>query len=532
MTFWYISTTGSDSTGNGTSSSPYSTVNKCLNVCVNGDIIKALSGTYSISNITNITKQITITSNSGLSSDTILNSNCTIFNIQNSNIIITNITMQTSSVDPLITIDRMSDGSIKPTFFIGFSISNCIIKYITTALLLNGSFSVTSNTFNRMSGSNVADIIKIYTSRETCNVSNNTFTDSEPVRYLLYFTSDSNTLSSYFDYNNSKGGLINITNNLVNASNITQSATFIYFSYFNQYIFLTSQETNYNTNTKISFNINNNNITTSSRSRFIFLNLTKEDNFKMFGPCNINTNTINNTDYGIIHIGKNTNSTSLTINDYSRAIFKIYNNISDTKDIGLVLSLPLRNDTIDISQYNNTVTSTGITYTTVGGITCAHGPGTSIGTSSGSSIGNYITVAGSSLLKLTGDFSLEFYYYSTVGNGNCLTMLNPSYITGGRFTDGFLIRNVGSNDGVYVGTGRVLYYKSGAIGAANQWHYFKMTRINNVVNVYIDGVVAITPVTKTGTINNDSNALFIFRGDYYDWNGNIRDYKLYNMAIN
>jgi hypothetical protein len=43
MAIWYIGTTGSDTAGNGTSGSPYATVNKCLSICSNGDTIKALT---------------------------------------------------------------------------------------------------------------------------------------------------------------------------------------------------------------------------------------------------------------------------------------------------------------------------------------------------------------------------------------------------------------------------------------------------------------------------------------------------------
>jgi hypothetical protein len=322
MAIYYISATGSDTTGSGTSGSPYQTVEKCLTVATNGDTIKAMSGTYSVTSTINVTKQVTITSNTGVKTDVIF-SGTTIFNIQNSNVNITYITLQTNSVNELISIDRMSTGQTIPTFFTGSVISNCNIKYVTRALVLNGSFTVNNNVFTRMSGTNVATIITVYGTRLTSSINLNTFTDSSPVQYILYFSSSTGS-GTYIDYCNSKGGSITITSNTINYTYASQVTSFIYFDYFNQYINATGS--NYNINTKLALTINSNNVSTKE-SKFIVITITS--NLNMFSTCNINNNTVNNTGYGVIHLDKPVDSTTVTIqnDDLTRNLFKIYSNV-------------------------------------------------------------------------------------------------------------------------------------------------------------------------------------------------------------
>lgn len=361
MATWYISTTGSDTTGNGTLGNPYATISKTLTVCANTDVIKLLDGTYTITSTTNINKQVTITSNSTNKTLVILNANCTIYNIQESNVSITYMTLQSSSTDAIITIDRMSDGSIVPTFWTGNVINNCNIKYVTVGVTLNGTFTVSSNTFTRNSGSNIADIITIYSSRGSCNVSSNTFTDSGPVRYVTYLTSSGS--GTYLDRCNSKGGTMTIANNTVTYTG-SQSTLFIMMDYFNQYSYGTvGQDNQYNINTKLGLSINNNNISTTTLSKFIYININSNNDIGSLSTCNINTNTVNNTDYGTIHLEKNTNNHSIVTipsSDLNRSVFKIYNNSLDTIE-GLITQF----DSSDLSTLFQDTAGT-IPVTTVG----------------------------------------------------------------------------------------------------------------------------------------------------------------------
>jgi hypothetical protein len=327
MTIWYISTTGSDTAGSGSAGSPYATVEKCITLGSNGDTIKALTGTYTITSTTNLSKQITITSNTSNKADVIFDANCTIFNVQSSNVVISYLTLQ-SSGPSLVNLDVLGNGSAVPIFYTGFNINNCNIKYSTSALILNGTFSVTSNVFTRFTGSNVCDIIKVYSSRGVCSISGNTFTDSGSVRYVLYFTSNSSNAGYvYYDYYYSKGGTMTISSNIIDNSHASQSTSFIFFDYFNQYNYIDS---NYNLNTKISFLVNGNTLTLTTKGKFIYLEISSGEDIKTLGICNINTNNISNTGHGFVHLGKRTNSSSITLLYLDRSVFKIYGNVSNT----------------------------------------------------------------------------------------------------------------------------------------------------------------------------------------------------------
>lgn len=333
MSVWYIGPVGSDTTGDGTSGNPYATISKCLTVGANGDTIKALTGTYTISSTTNINKQVVITSNSGVITDVIFSSNCTIFNIQESNVSINYVTLRTSAVSEIVNIDRMSTGTTVPTFWTGINISNCTIKYVTTALTLNGTFTVNTNTFTRNSGSNNIDMIKVYSSRGTCSISSNTFTDSGPVQYVINLTSTGS--GTYLDRCNSKGGtLIIASNTLTFTYNGSQAATFVYMNYFNQFNYETiSPDAQYNPNTRISLIINNNTLSLVTISKGIYIDTTSNSDYNTFGLCAIYSNTVSSTDHGIVHLGKNTTSHSVVTipnTDLNRPIFKIYSNTLNT----------------------------------------------------------------------------------------------------------------------------------------------------------------------------------------------------------
>lgn len=332
MAIWYISSTGSDTTGNGTLGNPYATVSKALTVCANTDTIRLVTGTYTITSTTNINKQVTITSNSGVKTDVILNANCTIYNIQESSVSITYMTLQSSSTDALITIDRMSTGSTVPTFFTGIIINQCNIKYTGTSLELNGTFTITNNTFTRYSGTNTVSIIKIYSIRSTSSISTNTSSDIQIVNNFIYLTSTGS--GDYVDRCNSKGGRLTIASNNLTYDNATQGTTIIKQDYFNKYIYGSiDQNVQYNINTRLYYTINNNNINSNIQKCKLtdFVLSTNTDLYSLC-VCTVNNNYMYNTENGVVHINKVIDSSIVTIdnNDLLRAIFKIYTNTFDT----------------------------------------------------------------------------------------------------------------------------------------------------------------------------------------------------------
>jgi len=58
MTIYYVSTSGNDSTGNGSISKPYATIGKAIMIAVNGDVIEVAAGTYTGNIIVN--KSVTL----------------------------------------------------------------------------------------------------------------------------------------------------------------------------------------------------------------------------------------------------------------------------------------------------------------------------------------------------------------------------------------------------------------------------------------------------------------------------------------
>lgn len=365
MSTWYISTTGSDIIGDGSLENPFFSINIPILICSNGDTFKLLDGIYTITSTININKRVNITSNSGIKTGVILDANCTIFNLQESNISITNMTLQTSNSNFLITIDIMSDGLTIPTFWSSIIIDNCNIKYVKYALSLNGSFTVSNNTFTRMSGTEVAEIIRIFSCRSDCGVNTNTLTDSGSVNYFIYMTSTGS--GTYLDRCNSKGGMLTITNNTLTLTHASKLTTVIYQDYFNLYDYGSIQDNQYNINTKLNLTIANNTCTLITRGKFINILIKTNNSLSMFGVVNINSNNINNTRYGVLHLDKDTSTNSaITIDniDLTKNVFKIYSNILNTQNIITnYLYIPLNTTNLnDLTCPSATVTvnSTGV----------------------------------------------------------------------------------------------------------------------------------------------------------------------------
>ena len=308
---WFISTTGSD-TGTGSISDPFQTIDKALTVCSSGDIIKILNGSYSVGTI-NINKGVTITSDSGITSNVILTGSGTIFNLQHSNITISYLTLISSASYPLISISISSTGSTPPTYLSNNTITYCYLQCLK-GLELTGSFNVTYNTIN----SSVVDIY-VYNTRGG-SITNNTFNSTSSK--TCYLTN--NYSGSYYDECASKGGVLNISSNTIN--NTSSGNTFLFMDYFNQYL---SNTISYNINTKLYFVISYNILSLSTKGKFINLVISNVNDLNTIGNCSISNNNINNTDYGILHLSKFIDGSNITITN-TRPIFKIYNNTLDT----------------------------------------------------------------------------------------------------------------------------------------------------------------------------------------------------------
>ncbi len=332
MSNWYISPTGSDTTGNGSLNNPYATVTKCLEICNDGDTIRALNGTYNITTRVNITKQITLISDSEINTDVIFyTSSVNMFYLQNSNITITKITIQIrESGYYAIIIDIMSYGSTEPTFWINNTISYCKIEYYDRGIVLTGSFNVINNTFRRYNINTFnAYIIKIDGHRGNSNISYNLFYDEFSAFSIIYLGNTNISSGTYKDKCSSRGGSVEIFNNTVTFTSQEYNNIFISIERFNGYIFPDGPDEVYNLDTRLSLLVHDNTVTFSSYG-YLMRIITNDDNsFHTFDLTKIYNNSVTRTNHGALFLTKTVNPSSI-INissfDLERQVFRIYDN--------------------------------------------------------------------------------------------------------------------------------------------------------------------------------------------------------------
>lgn len=322
MSVYYVATFGFDNLpNNGEYDKPFNTINNALNKCKNNDIIKIYPGNINISSTININKQVTIQSITNNVSDVIITGTDTIFNIQENNITLNYLTLQSNTINPCINIDIQSDGLVKPNM-ISINIYNCNIKYIQNALILNGKFNISNNTFSRYNDTKNANVIQIYYSRNPSSISNNTFFDSNNVSNFIQLNNITTNSNTYYDFINSKN-TITIDNNIINYFGQLLS-TFINISYFNSYNILDLLY--YTLNTKIKLIVTNNTyFTPAISSKFIEYNV-NNNILSSLSVNQINNNIVLNTTYGIVNV----NSSSVNFGTVNNNIFKIYNNTLGT----------------------------------------------------------------------------------------------------------------------------------------------------------------------------------------------------------
>lgn len=328
MAIWYISTNGSDS-GDGTVSSPFFTIEKALSVSNDNDTILFLSGNYVLNDTIIVSKNVIFTSNN---QDATLEGNGShvTFDVQ-SNVTFNNLIMVTNSEYPIILMDRGSDGLVMITSYNNLTVTNCIIKYNKYAFVINGSYNISDNVFNRyIYQVSRAEVIIVYFARGESFLINNTFNDQYDVNCFIKYSQTGTLLSKYYDYCNSKGGILTVRNNNVLYTGSIESV-FIQFDYFNKYI--QAITTYYNNNTRLSSNIHDNVINTNGVDILFLKYVFSESNdINAIGTNNVYGNNITSTSYGIIHLTKNIDNTTISLptNSMLNNIFKVYNNTTDT----------------------------------------------------------------------------------------------------------------------------------------------------------------------------------------------------------
>lgn len=333
-TNYWVSNNGSDS-NDGSFLNPFLTIAYAVNIS-NGSniIINLLEETFNITGLIPITKNITICSNGN--GKAVLNSTYTIFDIRNGVFNLENVVLQTSSNESLINVTT-GDGSGVPAT-VSVNIDSCVFKYNRYALVLNGCISLTNCLFNRLSTSSNATVIQIYNYINDSYITNNTFVDNGNVDYFVKLTKNNSLLGSlYYDKHNSKIGTLHVGGNIVTYSGLCYSV-FIYNDYYNQYINI---DNSYNINKVMQLNVYSNVVnSTHFNSKFIEFMFTESNNIQSIGVNIITDNTISSTDYGILHLNKDIDNTTVT---FGSALllnkFKISNNNVNTVSVGFVGSM-------------------------------------------------------------------------------------------------------------------------------------------------------------------------------------------------
>ncbi len=130
---------------------------------------------------------------------------------------------------------------------------------------------------------------------------------------------------------------------------------------------------------------------------------------------------------------------------------------------------------------------------------------------------DYLSIPSNAVFNLTGDYTIEFWAYSsTIGNGGLLH--RGFYSTGGLgWTGGlsFSIRGIGGSIRFYfyATTNANEQYIDATTPSNNVWHHFAMVKSGTTGRVFIDGTLAGT-ITSLNTPATNSQTLRIGVWDY------------------
>jgi nitrous oxidase accessory protein NosD len=153
MAIIYVSTTGNDSTGDGSQETPYLTVAKGITMATAGDTISVGTGTYT-ETIT-INKSLTLTPTSGVKGDAKISSTANTLTISHStnNVIIDKMEIISSGTSHnAITVSKQQSFTLNASglpvlesLCDNIQITNCNIIYAKYGFAFNGKNSIISN---------------------------------------------------------------------------------------------------------------------------------------------------------------------------------------------------------------------------------------------------------------------------------------------------------------------------------------------------------------------------------------------------
>jgi hypothetical protein len=193
----FVSKTGNDSTGDGSSSSPYLTVGKAITEASSGDKISIGAGTYS-EDIT-VNKSLEIYSQTGVPADVVITSATRTILVAHStnNVTVRDITITTTSttVEP-VSISIQRDFSVNPsglpvisTLCENILIQNCIINFVNVGMAIHAKDSIVKNcTFNQSEVVSRYNLFLIYTIDNLSILENTHTVAASPIRHAFWLT--------------------------------------------------------------------------------------------------------------------------------------------------------------------------------------------------------------------------------------------------------------------------------------------------------------------------------------------------------
>lgn len=193
----FVSTTGNDLTGDGTSGAPYLTITKAIQEAVSGDEISIGSGTYP--ETVSVNKSLTIYSQSGTPSDVIISSaDRTLVVAQSTNdVVVRDLTITTTSTTvEAITISVLRDFSVNPsglpvitTLCENVLIQNCIVNFNKIGAAIHAKDSIIKKcTFNQIGAASSYNLFLLYTIDNLSILENVHTVATANLRHVFYIT--------------------------------------------------------------------------------------------------------------------------------------------------------------------------------------------------------------------------------------------------------------------------------------------------------------------------------------------------------
>lgn len=336
---FYVSTTGSDSNP-GSQAAPFATVSKAITASSNGDTVVIMDGTYTYSTTLTVDKTLTITSQNGKASTTLVksfvpNDASALLSIKANGVIITALTLQQSNDEStIIGIERDSIGYNPPTLYTGTTITNNNLVIYKYGIGVNGGdTTITGNTFSRSPVTPTTYklyAMLIYYIRGSTTICNNSWMDSVYPRRFIDLTGSGASGSDYLDRINSKGGTLTVCDNalqICNTNDPTKEVQIVNQDTWNQYVYgPIGPNADYNANTKLTYVIKNNNIQSSPcPSSLITPYLSNGGDLTMVNYYNVANNHLDKSFSAMVKMDAG-GAVTISSSDTSRPVFYMESN--------------------------------------------------------------------------------------------------------------------------------------------------------------------------------------------------------------